>query len=387
MIEFGQTGGSMVLYKFMDKLCERGYEVFAITPNERVKWRPGFSKVVIERLNERRSLKTKSYYLGLKIINKSKLLEQIAKLALDFRFSPIKKIQRLTQKLIENWISSDITISTHCFTAYANYALMDKSIPIYHMQSYEELFFSEEIFQKAARLTYYLPLIQIANSCWLLDKIKEKTGSTPFLLNPGIDISIFYPRVNIDKKYNDLSEHIIFSYYSPAKLKDWDGAVEAMKIVFKKLGDKQVKWIVFGGMPPSTPEIPIKFIGKIFGDSLAEMYSKAHVVFMNSWYESFPLPPIEAMACGTAVVTTRLGTEDYAYDEKNSLVIPPRRPELLADAIIRLINQPSFASQLAKNGVETAQKFTWEKSIDHLEEILHQVGENNRKNRFVDGFV
>jgi glycosyltransferase involved in cell wall biosynthesis len=190
--------------------------------------------------------------------------------------------------------------------------------------------------------------------------------------------------MDINEKYNDLSEIYVFSYYSPIKLKDWDSAVEAMKIVFEKVRDKKVKWIVFGDTPNSTPKIPVEFVGKLFGESLAKFYSKAHIVFMNSWYESFPLPPIEAMACGTAVVTTRLGTEDYAFDDKNSLVVPPRNPELLAESIIRLINQPSLASRLAKSGVETAQHFTWNKATDCLEEIFRQVMANSKKDRFSD---
>lgn len=376
---FGSTGGSMVLYKFMDKLCERGYEVFAITPNGSTQWMSNGSRLIIDRLNQNKSIRDILFESSVRTINKFHI-SKIAKYVLHI--NPCSNLYSQTLKLIKNWIPSDVTISTYWTTAYANYALMDKTIPLYHMQAYEELFSPDESIQKLTRLTYYLPLVQIANSSWLLDIIKNNIGKTPYLLNPGIDTDVFYPRVNIEEKYSNMSEVLIFSYYSPVRLKDWIGAVEAMKIVFEQVSDKQVKWICFGGKPSLAPEVPVKFMGKLYGNDLAQMYSKAHITFMNSWYESFPLPPIEAMASGTAVVTTKLGTEDYAFHENNALVIPPRRPDLLAEAIIKLIDNPSFAMNLAKNGVNTARQFTWDKAVNRLEEIFRETVDFHEKDRF-----
>lgn len=46
----------------------------------------------------------------------------------------------------------------------------------------------------------------------------------------------------------------------------------------------------------------------------------------TSWYEGFPFPVLEAMSCGAAIVTTNHGTEDYALNEHNALVVPPKCP-------------------------------------------------------------
>jgi len=90
------------------------------------------------------------------------------------------------------------------------------------------------------------------------------------------------------------------------------------------------------------------------------------------------------MACGTAVITTKLGTEDYAYDCENALVIPPKQPEVLADAIIKLIEQPELAKHLATNGIETACNFTWHKATNRLEEIINKVIAADKKKLFTD---
>lgn len=383
---FGHTGGSMVLYKFMDKLCERGYEVFAITPHERIKWKPNFSQEIIKNFSTSSSSKRSIIYkYGGEIISTFPFMKKIVYPLLKLPpEEPIRQVQWLTQRLIKNWVESEITISTFCGTSYANYYLMDKTIPLYHMQAYEELFFEDEIMQKVARLTYYFPLVLLSNSSWLKEQIKKRIGRESYLLNPGIDNTIFYPKLKIDEKYKHPSKFTIVSYYSTARLKGWDDAIKAMEIVFKKYGNERIEWIVFGGISYQKPNIPVKFVGKIFSDSLAHLYSNAHIVFMNSWYESFPLPPIEAMACGTAIITTQVGTEDYAYGGKNAIVIPPRKPEILAEAIIKLIDDPLLAYELAEKGLETAQRFSWNKATDCLERIIHSAGENYRKDTFAD---
>jgi len=79
------------------------------------------------------------------------------------------------------------------------------------------------------------------------------------------------------------------------------------------------------------------------------------------------------MACGTAVVTSGLGTEEIAIDGQNSLVVPPRDPRRLADAIIRLARDPALARNLADKGIETGQRFTWEKAADNIEQIINKA--------------
>ena len=91
-----------------------------------------------------------------------------------------------------------------------------------------------------------------------------------------------------------------------------------------------------------------------------------------SLYESFPLPPLEAMACGTPVVTTRIGTEDYAFNEKNCLVVPPRQPKAIAEAILRLLKDDSMQERFRKEGLKTAKQFTYDNTVDKLEKIFKE---------------
>jgi glycosyltransferase involved in cell wall biosynthesis len=94
------------------------------------------------------------------------------------------------------------------------------------------------------------------------------------------------------------------------------------------------------------------------------------VLVSASWYESFPLPPLEAMACGLPVITTPYGTEDYAFDGVNAIVVPPQDPKVLAEAIIRLLDDKDLREKLSKEGLNTAKKFTWDKTTDKVEELF-----------------
>lgn len=100
------------------------------------------------------------------------------------------------------------------------------------------------------------------------------------------------------------------------------------------------------------------------------------MVICPSWYESFPLPPLEAMACGTPVVTTRIGTEDYAFNEKNCLVVPPRNPKAMAEAILRLLDDESLQERFKKEGLKTARQFTYDRTVDRLEELFNTLMNN-----------
>ncbi len=381
---FGYTGGNVVLYNFMDQLTQRGHEVFAITPNGHLRWEPGLSKEILTNP----PLRLAGHNQMLKrVLSKAPLLERCAKKAfckVRGNIDSVIAIKRLTEGLVNNWIEADATIATYCFTAFANYALMERTVPLYHMQHYEELFFTDAKQQILARATYFLPLSFMANSSWLGTQIKGRFKRDAFLLTPAISHEIFYPRVSIAEKYSFPRKIRIVSYADARAFKGWEDGLAAMKIVFSKLGEEKIEWVVFGGYQPEA-DIPVRYVGKVFNEDLAALYSSAHIVFMPSWYESFPLPPLEAMNCGTAAVCTQFGTEDYAYDKQNALVVPPRNPQALAEAIIALATDPKLAKRLALNGLATAHGITWEKSTDRLEDILKRsVSEYKFRDSFAD---
>jgi len=368
---WGRTGGSMVLYKFMDKLCERGHTVHAITPDGRARWRNGFSSEIMRSFSKRPSLWARA---------KKRIREtSVGKQLLQWKEKPpLVQLSGMSEALLRNWVEADITIATYCATAYAGWALCEKTVPLYHMQAWEESFFADEFRRSMARLTYRLPLGLIANSTWLQQTVRERVGRESWLLLPGVDTRLFRPRGNLREKFSAPRRVRIVSYYSPHTFKGWPDGLEAMKKVFAQVGPERLEWLVYGGTPRARVDLPVQFVGTVFGEALAALYSSAHIVFMSSWFESFPLPPIEAMASGAAVVVTGVGTEDYALDGVNALVTPARQPERLASAILDLIADPAKAHRLAVEGRCAAEHLTWDRAADNLESIVQATNKGTR---------
>ena len=125
-------------------------------------------------------------------------------------------------------------------------------------------------------------------------------------------------------------------------------------------------------MPMTGAKFPYRIVSPPTDEALARLYSDSDVFVSPSWLEGFPLPPLEAMACGTPVVTTSVGTEDYALDGLNALVVPSRQPDALAKSILQLLKDDSLREALTQEGLRTADQFSWDRTTDCLEAILHR---------------
>jgi glycosyltransferase involved in cell wall biosynthesis len=80
------------------------------------------------------------------------------------------------------------------------------------------------------------------------------------------------------------------------------------------------------------------------------------------------------MASGAPVVMTdSRGVREYALPDVNCLLTPPHNPQALADAIIKVLEDPLLASRLRENGPPTAGKFTWDSAVDRFEAALNQL--------------
>lgn len=188
------------------------------------------------------------------------------------------------------------------------------------------------------------------------------------ILNPAIEHSVFYPR----EKLNDNKIHITAlgkGGWKNAKL-IYDAVNEIRE---KKLTDKPIVLHFFGHRVPEGINVDnhnTLFHKDISDEELAKLYSNSHIQITASVAESFPLPPLEAMACGTAVITTPYGTEDYAIDGYNALIVKPNNKSELINAILELIHNEKKRDQIAKNGIITASKFNYKDQAKKWSELL-----------------
>ena len=95
-------------------------------------------------------------------------------------------------------------------------------------------------------------------------------------------------------------------------------------------------------------------------EALARYLREASVYVGTSCYESFPLPPLEAMASGTPVVSTSNGgILAYGRDGENCLLVPVDDVDALLSAITRILDEPVLAGELTSAGLATAACYNW----------------------------
>lgn len=106
----------------------------------------------------------------------------------------------------------------------------------------------------------------------------------------------------------------------------------------------------------------VSFVGAVNDDEFVALYRGAEFFVFASAYEGFGLTPLEAMACGTPVISSdRTSLAEVVGDA--GLLIEPA-PREIAAAIVRLASDAGLRAELAERGLERASAFSWERAAD-----------------------
>jgi glycosyltransferase involved in cell wall biosynthesis len=101
--------------------------------------------------------------------------------------------------------------------------------------------------------------------------------------------------------------------------------------------------------------------GLIAHDDMPAVYSLAGALLFPSYYESFGIPLVEAMACGCPVITSSAPACPEVVGDA-ALVVGPDDVEGLSDAMLRLVREPALSAKLRTLGIARAAEFSWAKS-------------------------
>src|SRR5262249_11415302 len=93
-------------------------------------------------------------------------------------------------------------------------------------------------------------------------------------------------------------------------------------------------------------------------------------------YEGFGLPPLEAMASGTPVVTSNVSSlPEVAGDA--AVLVNPYDPQAIADGVSAVLTDERLRRELRHKGLIRARQFSWETSVRRVREIYHEVAQGS----------
>lgn len=187
----------------------------------------------------------------------------------------------------------------------------------------------------------------------------------------------------VDKKFNSDVRPYYFDkpyYFCVGNRKAHKNEVRVVE-AFSKADICEETHLFFTGASESSLEAVIqkynlssrvKFLGSVTEEELPSLYKGARGLLFPSLYEGFGLPVLEAMACGTPVVTSNCTSlPEVAGDA--ALLIDPLNTQELQDAIERLEKDSSLREKLVAKGFDRAKLFTWEKTAQKVQEVLNSA--------------
>jgi len=124
----------------------------------------------------------------------------------------------------------------------------------------------------------------------------------------------------------------------------------------------------------------VKFIGYIPASELARYYRTADVFCAPSiGFESFGIVLLEAMAAGVPVVASDIaGYRSVLTSGTEGLLVPPKDPEAMADAIVYLLNNPNLRRAMGQRGQHTARQYDWQKITYQVHDYYLELMDRRR---------
>ena len=164
--------------------------------------------------------------------------------------------------------------------------------------------------------------------------------------------------------------------------KNVDRLIEAYSIL-RRRGYEQVKLLIIGDEISKYLNLRrlvhrfqlhqhVRFFGFVPEATLAVLYRKAAMFVFPSLYEGFGLPPLEAMAAGTPVITSKVSSLPEVVGDA-ALLVDPMDAGAIADAMARLLDDEALRRDLIRRGHERARAFSWTRSVARTREVYGEV--------------
>lgn len=120
----------------------------------------------------------------------------------------------------------------------------------------------------------------------------------------------------------------------------------------------------------------VRYWGKPERTNLVELYNVADVLVSPSLFEGFGMTLLEAMACGTPVITSNVSSMPEVVEE-SGLLVDPNSPRAIANAVLHLCQNPLLYADLVEKGFTRVKPFTWQNTAEQVATIYEQILQYN----------
>lgn len=221
--------------------------------------------------------------------------------------------------------------------------------------------------------------LQIAISQDIVNKCFTNYGYKPILIPIGVNKNwINTNALEIREKHAKNGEKLVLTACRLDARKDIPTLISAADIV--RQNNPKIKFLIVGdGVERERLQKQINMLKlsntvKIIREMpISPGYFKACDIFaLPSLYEGFGIVLLEAMSAGLPIISTTAPAIPEVVGDAG-ILIPPRKPELLAEKILQLANDDKLRKELIERGLRRAKKYDWDKLITKYEKAYESV--------------
>jgi len=191
----------------------------------------------------------------------------------------------------------------------------------------------------------------------------------------AIDFQRFNKQADFDEKLNE-KQIIIGNVGRLEKQKGLPYLLTAMKLILLKYPNVKLEIIgdgsFFNELKKQSNKLNISnsviFFGKFV--NVIPFYKRMDIFVLPSIYEGFGIVLLEAMAAGVPIVATNVdGIKEVVINGESGILVPPKNPEAIAEAVMQIINNPQLKKKFIEAGLKRAQLFDIKEHIMKLDNL------------------
>lgn len=183
----------------------------------------------------------------------------------------------------------------------------------------------------------------------------------------------------IDEKFYHLpdtehKEEYLLGVSSLDSRKNFKGLIEAFiklnhpSLILYIIGDQNN---AFKNMDVMTDK-RIKFLGRVSDEKLIDYYSGALAFIYPSFYEGFGFPPLEAMACGAAVICSNTASLPEVGGDA-VMYINPYDTNDIRDKMLMVIENEKLREEMVQKGLQHVKQFSWDQAAEEYRKVFKEV--------------